>query len=1514
LVSKLLSTLQPSPESTLLLSWLTVSSRPLTTDEISCLLAVNPTTAEATVPSTSITTIVDSVLPLLSVKRDVVRPRHSAVSTALQSVLQPLIDQGKIQLPQKSRQLDFLLRSLTYAKSVLPKDGMPTLDNSDFSLPSRLFAKHPLLEYTVRYWTTHFEQTPLAPTGSAAPKLPEEFKKAFPSSPAFPVLEWICWDDQYPGSQEVDLHTMVGRVRTEIFTLNHPSVMQSYINAAAYYEPMGNDREATKLYYYATTIGQKVLSPSNPVTIECGNRFLTLSTQMTSTTRTEIMTQRETVLQVLITAYERQFGATSELVVSTRQQLIELYTHINEQENVTKYTEKQEENVHRSNDFASDGGVGRGMKDSLNGKLHRKSDKQLSSYDKGIFGAEDDDDDATHIIDLAGAVELLNKAKSLHAQKNDEAAEEIYVDLWHQLSTICRNTLNTDFHELKLETVNSYAKSLKTQKRETEATGVLVLVSEEYRHHELSFSEKVINKLTESAHTLSSYGHKSAALSIYRQALAYQKHFKKDSSSTTSRFEEWVDQTTNELLQSDSSTSERSLSTSSQQVLLKEQITSQSKSIDSSIIRRVQEEIRKHMEQRQYEEAIEMIHLTLQRTWSSFFSESLSSITLSSTLLQENLVLVDELTQAYVAQRKIDKAIDVRLRLFRAALTSPKDYKDLLEKNKSQLISIYDKYGYPDKSISVLQEVVAVHTRVYGTTHDLTIAALYELGSRCRQNARTHPYWIEYYQQIVAALTKESKEVTGTSFEAANIVANVYWQERRSVDAVSAFSLLWTTFTKKTKSQKEFSDATFVQTLYDRYRQSLEATQVDQQVIYQITEEFAATSKAQFGATSTVCQHALSNLTQISESLAKSDSKYESRQLQLIQEQLQQSSEDSAASRSLRSQKITIFRRRFVEQKDISSETLDEARSLFTEELNESRSSYGYAHESTLNSLREVAMLDFRQKKTEEAMKSINAAVSEISTSDKVSQEQAMQSAHSIAQIFQASQHTERAHELIEELRTQVIAKEKRAGSRSTFDITQKTGNAALIFLASLEFHLRIDPALTWSEIFAELQAERMYYANFKKVIAGRSGLDKIVIAAAPLRFFLLKRGRKEQARSLEQQIVALFNQRDLSGFTLEAKDTSPTIFIIGILDFLGMKKRPDFVRAVIVATNRNLNKLVAGNKFADAYDVANVGFKYAQVHRGYEKPGAISMGFELASQLDGRGENKCPDESLRKKLLQLSNRIVKEILTICEDQQINLAQVQLTELNELIALLGEQADYETLEWLLTSLWHTREAQRTWPAKALLNLGQRLVCARYLAGHPVKAIRLCEDISYNLRRAYGISHPATLEAFQVLSQLYTSAGQTFQKNAASDKNAGALAADYFKKAVLVEEEILRWFVSEGAGTKDDEDDTAAAILADHGVALSDPEDDESEEQSTDRSVEVKTHLRLLKLAFQRYGQWPKAYGLYEQLNADIFAQYGAALKGAEGVEKWSAKGFGNGKAESGQGAFAPPAQWDILLD
>ena len=64
------------------------------------------------------------------------------------------------------------------------------------------------------------------------------------------------------------------------------------------------------------------------------------------------------------------------------------------------------------------------------------------------------------------------------------------------------------------------------------------------------------------------------------------------------------------------------------------------------------------------------------------------------------------------------------------------------------------------------------------------------------------------------------------------------------------------------------------------------------------------------------------------------------------------------------------------------------------------------------------------------------------------------------------------------------------------------------------------------------------------------------------------------------------------------------------------------------------------------------------------------------------------------------------------------------------------------------------------------------------------------------------------------------------------------------------------------------------------------------------SEHVRRHLRLLKLAVQRLGYWPKEYAEYERLNADVFREYGADLQGVEGVEKWDLKSFGNGKAEA----------------
>jgi hypothetical protein len=232
----------------------------------------------------------------------------------------------------------------------------------------------------------------------------------------------------------------------------------------------------------------------------------------------------------------------------------------------------------------------------------------------------------------------------------------------------------------------------------------------------------------------------------------------------------------------------------------------------------------------------------------------------------------------------------------------------------------------------------------------------------------------------------------------------------------------------------------------------------------------------------------------------------------------------------------------------------------------------------------------------------------------------------------------------------------------------------------------------------------------------------------------------------------------------------------------------------------------------------------------------------------------------------------------------------------------------------LTDLWTTRDAQRLWPPEVLLNLGRRLICARYLAGHPIRSLRLCEDIAYNVRRVHGSRHSATLETCNLLAQLYTSTGQYYQKTAAQDKHAVELATEYYKKAIFVHEDLLRWLASDQSGVEDDEDeedDIAAGILAEHGIHVQGGEKQgETNQTLIDKAAMAKTHLRLLKFAFQRLGSWPKPYAVYERLNANVFKAFN--LTGVEGVEKWTAKGFGGGKAESTEGSFSGVSHWEIL--
>jgi hypothetical protein len=347
------------------------------------------------------------------------------------------------------------------------------------------------------------------------------------------------------------------------------------------------------------------------------------------------------------------------------------------------------------------------------------------------------------------------------------------------------------------------------------------------------------------------------------------------------------------------------------------------------------------------------------------------------------------------------------------------------------------------------------------------------------------------------------------------------------------------------------------------------------------------------------------------------------------------------------------------------------------EQLNESTSKHGYSHESSLTYVRELATLYQRQQKTDLAVKTLTTAASQIIQNETSSQKQ-IESAASIAASFHACQQTTVAHSLVQELHRQVCAKDTRYASKWSFDVT-KTGRASLAFVASLQYNLRKDLNVTFAEIMASLTMEYIYFEQFRQTLQNNESLTNILLAAAPLRFFLRQNGQDEMITVVEDQAIGLFEKRDAQDLNTLSKET-PRIFIIGILNHLGSGKNKDFNRSVILASNDSVAKLTKAKKLPEAYDIANLGFLYASKHNGYNGPRSIGMGFKLASLLVGRDSEKATDAALRKKMLDLSNKIVRKILDICKSLKINFAQIQLFELSHLSILLGEQHDYETLE------------------------------------------------------------------------------------------------------------------------------------------------------------------------------------------------------------------------------------------
>jgi hypothetical protein len=173
-----------------------------------------------------------------------------------------------------------------------------------------------------------------------------------------------------------------------------------------------------------------------------------------------------------------------------------------------------------------------------------------------------------------------------------------------------------------------------------------------------------------------------------------------------------------------------------------------------------------------------------------------------------------------------------------------------------------------------------------------------------------------------------------------------------------------------------------------------------------------------------------------------------------------------------------------------------------------------------------------------------------------------------------------------------------------------------------------------------------------------------------------------------------------------------------------------------------------------------------------------------------------------------------------------------------------------------------------WPRGGIIAIGRALVQARFNNKQLHPAIGLCEDICYNLRRALGSLHPATLKLYTLLSTLYTS-------------------ANFHREAMGVHEEILRLELY----GDDDGVDIAPGL--------------NQAETHKQQEATVKEHLELLMRAHQRNRGWDKREETYKDLYAQLAEEFGQQNLGVPPIEKWPSR-----DADS-KGTYTAPTAWEI---
>lgn len=1580
-VQKLVGVLQLDNDSKLLLSWLVAAERPLSREEIGMLYQAQPQQGRLSDYRVNMDSVIKSVAPFVMTGEGLVTLRHLAIKEALNSA------PGS---PPMERHKDLLLRLFICAKSRLHSrdEREPTLGFLEQDSIETRLASDRILEYTARYWTTHFRKSSLYKAHGDL-NLPKDFVSVFPNSVGFVLLEAGCWRVQSFPHETMELLKGAYHVRKAVYGMEHPTVLQSAILCAIFSETiLSRPNEAVEWYTTACKIGRNVLGVQSELVINCCATILRITDSYVSKTRTEILTYREQILTILISAYKHRFGETSDEVVEIYNLLVDLYTAIGEQEKVTEIRNKIKE-VITITSHGHDGHEHRPAAISRHMSVTLKPGKRRSvvdKYDENLFDySEDRHEDSWNVTRVD---EIMSVADRFITEKKYAQVEEVLLELWLRVDEQCRGTQAFEWHERKIQATLKYVEVLRLQNRQEEASALLLSCWSEYSNHSVSAFESIIILLKDIGVHMKQLGMSSTSLSVYQKCWAWFKSTQRTESTMFKEIEEGIAVASREMVKESSKTSTTAVTRAHETVIRDVFESSFSRTetteVTSTTVELSQSLTSIYMKEQKWSQAASIIKTTLMRSsFSSFFSESFESIDLKSAFASEQIDLVMKLAECYIHQHRYEKAESLYLRLYRVHRKACPRLDDAsVIKYTDLYVNFLRQHGMTNQLISFYQELLVEYRSFYGSTHEKTISILYSLGDLCRSRSVTHGYWVDYYVEIVTNLNKGALVCQEGAFRALVIVAEHYFDSQRHSESLIYFRSIIATFCKSGTKYSYFEDVTVVEKMLDRYYKAMEETKVETSEYLAVLKEIRQACIQFYGEESSLAVNVTLHLAEVCERSEKHQ--YEA--LSYYEHVVKHS---KTVSKSVVEHSQRTLESLYVRQvtsssssKTVTKEAIEKATSMSYQRYVNIRKTHAITDQATLTQLKELVTLYHKQSKTEDAVTEMRKLIIECATKVTSSKE-LIETAKYLSNIYMACGYEVHARSLLHELKLQLIY--KMSSQSAGFDLTRIDLRSCFSFVAGLEWALRTDITRSMASYMAELLAESMFYERFNSSIKSKSQMHVVLMHAARMRSMLFRLQRGKDFEVVEQKTVNYFISVEPEVSKSCSKPSIRTflsILLAHLSSHFEHFTEDSMTSRAGNAAVRELRTLLRQHKYKDAVELARCTYHFLMAHDGLDDPTEISLGFQLCLLLSGRGvqtdtsqasknhqqgkhDRQLPsDPALQKEMMDLSKKILGEVIQICKTHNISLVRCQWTELNDMISLLGEVKDYEQLRWLLSTLWESRDGQSKWGHDVMLALGTRLVQSLFLnAGKNEKerkeAIRLAEDISYNVRRVHGARHQRTLDTMSLLAELYTSSAQYYQSISSNTTNGNSgttldknrdMARVYLKKACAVHEDALKLIIDKAGDDEVSDDESVASDShrgsnrGSRGVSPSVMRKSSTSTVGTQshhhhhhhhhhhafgprpsitRAQEVRaieTHLRLLKISLQRLGTWARSAGEYERLTSKVWSDFGNELK-ADGIKedqvlskKWKMEGFGNGRSDGAatEGAFAAPTAWEVV--